>query len=195
MNAILYFDLFAATFLLFLGFGGFKRGFVVEIGRIVGMIITLWISITYYVDFAEILQQEISLNPLVMLFISFFILFSVTFILTRIVVALIDQAIGIRKTHLFNQLLGFVFGVLKGVIPIAILLWALEILPVQKWSDTLYENSKIARTVKNVRDTSVDFFRLNDPVVDGKDYIVSTKNNKEPNKEDTEEKWQGSRRR
>jgi membrane protein required for colicin V production len=173
VRAILYFDIFTATFLFFLGYSGFKRGFVVEIGRMIGMIFTLWVSITYYVDFAEILQKEISINPLAILYICFFIIFSLTFILTRVIVYLIDQAIGIRKTHLINQLIGFVFGVLKGMIPIAILLWALEILPAQKWVDSLFESSKIARTVRYVRDTSVDLFRWNDPIDDAKDYLGS----------------------
>ena len=73
MNAILFFDLFAATFLFFLGIGGFKRGFIIEIGRIIGLIFTLWLSITYYVDFAEILQQELSINPLCYYYLSVFL--------------------------------------------------------------------------------------------------------------------------
>ena len=77
MNAVLFFDFFSAIFLLFLGISGFKRGFVKEIGRILGFILTLWLSITYYVDFAEILQQELSVNPYMLLFLSFsIILFS-----------------------------------------------------------------------------------------------------------------------
>ena len=173
MNAILYFDLFAATFLLFLGFGGFKRGYFVEIGRIIGLIFTLWVSIAYYVDFAEIIQQEISFNPFATLFVSFFIIFSATFIFTRIIIALIDQMIGIRKTRFFNQLLGFGFGVLKGTIPIVIILWAFELLPHQKWPSTLYENSTIARSVKYIRDKNIEYFGWNDPVNDGKEYIRS----------------------
>lgn len=183
MNAILYFDLFAATFLLFLGFGGFKRGYVVEIGRIIGLIFTLWISITYYVDFAEIIQQEISFNPLATLFVSFFIIFSLTFIFTRIIVALIDQIIGIKKTRFFNQLLGFVFGVVKGTIPIVIILWAFELLPYQKWTDTLYENSTIARTVRIIRDKNIEFFGWDDPVNEGKEYIRTLILNDSSNKE------------
>lgn len=173
MNAILYFDLFAVTFLIFLGFGGFKRGFVVEIGRIVGLIFTLWLSITYFVPFAEIIQQEISFNPFATLFISFFIIFSIAFIVTRVIVSLIDQIIGIKKTRLFNQLLGFVFAVLKGTIPIVIVLWAFELLPYQNWTDNLYENSKVARTVRYIHDKNIEYLNWNDPVEDGKDYVRS----------------------
>ena len=71
MNAVHFFDLFAATFLVFLGIGGFKRGFIKEIGRIISFVFTLWLSITYYVEFAEILQQELSVNPYLLLFLSF----------------------------------------------------------------------------------------------------------------------------
>jgi len=173
MNAVLFFDLFAATFLLFLGIGGFKRGFIKEIGRIISFIFTFWLSITYYVEFAEILQQEISVNPYFLLFLSFAIIFIITLIVSRIVVELIDQVIGIRKTRLFNHLFGSVLGVLKGMVAIALILWAFELLPIQHWTNTLYQESRIAKTVKTIRDNSVSFFELEDPVNNGKEYIRS----------------------
>ena len=171
MNAVLFFDLFAATFLLFLGIGGFKRGFVKELGRIISFVFTLWLSITYYVDFAEILQQELSLNPYFLLFLCFAIIFIVTLIISRIVVELLDQIIGIRKTRLFNNLFGFALGGFKGIITIALILWAFELLPIQHWTDTLYQESRIAKTVKSIRDNSVSFFHLEDPVNKGEEYI------------------------
>jgi len=173
MNAILFFDLFAITFLLFLGIGGFKRGFIIEIGRIISLIFTLWLSITYYVDFAEILQREVSVNPYLILFISFTIIFILTLIVTRIIIELIDQVVGIRKNRLFNQLLGFVIGVVKGIIPIILILWVFELLPVQNWTETLYKESRIANIAKIIRDKNIEFFGLEDPVNKGKIYVKS----------------------
>ncbi len=173
MNAVLFFDLFAATFLLFVGMGGFKRGFVREIGRIISLILTIWLSIAYYVEFAEILQQELIVNPYFLLFLSFAIIFIITLIVSRLVVELIDQIIGIRKTRLFNHLFGFVMGVLKGIVAIALILWAFELIPIQHWTDTLYQESRIAKTVKTIRDNSVSLFELEDPINDGKEYIKS----------------------
>jgi len=173
MNAILFFDLFASTFLLFLGIGGFKRGFIVEFGRIIGLLFTLWLSITYYVDFAAILQQELSINPYLLLFISFSIIFVFTLIVTRIIIELIDQIIGIRKTRVFNQLLGFVVGVVKGIIPIILILWIFELLPVQQWTNTLYKESRIANIARIIRDKNIEYFRLEDPVNAGKEYVKS----------------------
>ncbi len=173
MNAVLFFDLFAATFLLFVGMGSFKRGFVKEIGRIISLIFTIWLSITYYVKLAEILQQELSVNPYFLLFLSFAIIFIITLIVSRLVVELIDQIIGIRKTRLFNHLFGFVMGVLKGIVAIALILWVFELIPIQHWTDTLYQESRIAKTVKTIRDNSVSLFELEDPINDGKEYIKS----------------------
>jgi len=173
MNAILFFDLFATTFLLFLGFGGFKRGFVMEIGRIFALVFTLWVSITYYVDFAEILQQEFGVNPYFILFVSFSLIFIITLIVTRIIVVLIDQIVGYKKNRLLNQLLGFVVGVMKGVIPITLILWAFELLPLQTWTDTLYQESRVANIVKTVRDKNIEFFGWEDPVNAGKNYVKS----------------------
>ena len=173
MNAVLFFDLFASTFLLFVGMGGFKRGFVKEIGRIISLIFTIWLSITYYVELAEILQQELSINPYYLLFLSFAIISIITLIIGRIIIELIDQIIGIRKTRLFNHLFGFVMGVLKGIVAIALILWAFELIPIQHWTDTLYQESRIAKTVKTIRDNSVSLFELEDPVNNGKEYIRS----------------------
>lgn len=173
MNAILFFDLFATTFLLFIGLGGFKRGFVIEIGKIISLILTLWLSITYYVAFAEILQQEFGVNPYFVLFISFSVIFIITLIVTRIIVALIDQILGFKKNRLVNQLFGFVVGVMKGTIPIALILWAFELLPIQNWTDTLYQESQIAKTVKIIRDKNIEFFGWEDPINAGKNYVKS----------------------
>ena len=173
MNAVHFFDLFAATFLVFLGIGGFKRGFIKEIGRIISFVFTLWLSITYYVEFAEILQQELSVNPYLLLFLSFAIIFIITFIIIRIIVELLDQIIGFKKTRFFNHLFGAVLGVLKGMVAITLILWAFELLPIQHWTDTLYQESRIAKTVKIIRDNSVSLFGLEDPVNNGKEYIKS----------------------
>ncbi len=173
MNAILFFDLFAITFLLFLGIGGYKRGFIIEIGRIISLIFTFWLSITYYVDFAEILQREFSNNPYLILFASFSIIFIFTLIITRVIIELIDQIIGIGKNWLFNQLLGFIVGVVKGIIPIIIILWVFELLPIQHWTDTLYKESQIANIAKTIRDKNIEFFGWEDPVNAGKEYVKS----------------------
>ena len=173
MNSILFFDLFAATYLIFLGLSGFKNGWILEIGKIIGVIFALWISIGYYVDLAEVIQQEISFSPIATLFLSFFIIFTLSFILTRIIITLIDQIIGIRKKRFINQIIGFVIGVLKGTILIVMVLWTFELLPYQKWTDTLYTNSTIARTLRQVRDTSIDYLGWDNPVGEGKEYIKS----------------------
>ena len=186
MNAILFFDLFATIFLLFLGIGGYKRGFIVEIGRIISLIFTLWLSITYYVDLAELLQQEFSINPYLILFISFSIIFVVTLIITRIIIELIDQIIGIRKIRIFNQLFGFVVGVLKGTILIILILWVFELLPIQHWTDTLYQESQIASIAKTIRDKNIEYFGWEDPVNAGKEYVKSIITDESTIQEDAE---------
>jgi membrane protein required for colicin V production len=184
MNTILFFDLLSTTFLLFLGLGGFKHGFILEIGKISALIFTLWLSITYYVDFAAILQQELSVNPYFILFVSFSVIFIITLIVTRIIVVLINQIVGFKKNILLNQLLGFVVGVMKGTILIALILWAFELLPVQNWTDTLYQESRIANIVKTVRDKNIEFFGWEDPVNAGKNYVKSIVDDDSPAKED-----------
>ncbi|MBU0528616.1 CvpA family protein [bacterium] len=173
MNAINFFNLFAITFLLFLGIGGFKRGFIIEIGRIISLVFTLWLGITYYVDFAEILEQEVSVNPYFILFVSFSIIFISTLIITRIIIDLIYQILGLRNAGLLNQVLGFIGGAIKGTIPIILILWAFELLPIQNWTDTLYKESRVANIARTIRDKNIEYFGWEDPVSAGKEYVKS----------------------
>jgi hypothetical protein len=62
---------------------------------------------------------------------------------------------------------------MKGLIPIALILWAFELLPVQRWTDTLYQESQIANIVKTIRDKNIEYFGLEDPVNAGKEYVRS----------------------
>ena len=64
-------------------------------------------------------------------------------------------------------------GVLKGIVAIALILWAFELIPIQHWTDTLYQESRIAKTVKTIRDNSVRLIELEDPVNSGKEHIKS----------------------
>ena len=84
-----------------------------------------------------------------------------------------DEIVRVRKTWLFNHMLGFIFGAMKGIVPIALILWAFELFPIQNWTDTLYQKSRIANIVKTIRDKNVEYFGWEDPVNAGKKYIKS----------------------
>jgi membrane protein required for colicin V production len=186
MTASIFFDIFATTFLLFLGIGGFNKGVIVELERIISLVFTLWLSITYYVDFAEILQQEFNTNPYFILFVSFSIIFILTLVITRIIIELIDQIVGVRKMKLINRLLGFVIGVVKGTIIIILILSMFELLPIQKMTDTLYKESRIAKITKTIYNKNIEYFGWKDPVVAGKEYVQSTITDNSTHQEDDE---------
>ena len=65
-------------------------------------------------------------------------------------------------------------------------LWLFELLPYQKWTDTLYENSTIARTVRYVRDKNVEYFGWNESINEGMAHIRTLIAKDRPN-QDTEE--------
>lgn len=186
MKSILFFDLFASTFLIFLGVSGFRRGFLMEIERIVGLVFSMWLAISYYVDLATIIHQKVDVNPYIVLFTSFSIIFIGAFIGTKILIELIDKMLGTTKKHFVDQIFGFVFGALKGTIPIVLLLWSFELLPVKNIIDTVYENSVIARSVKYIRDTNVDVLGWKDPVKVGENYLKSVVAN-DPVAQDSDE--------
>ena len=72
---------------------------------------------------------------------------------------------------LVNKILGFIFGSLKGFVVFTVLVWFIDLLPLDKWSYHIQKNSKLAQRCTNYRINVVSFFRWEDSISVGESYI------------------------
>ena len=70
-----------------------------------------------------------------------------------------------------NHIMGSLFGMIKGVISITIFLWFVSILPLQKVTDKMKENSKLINYSNVFRTSVISFFNWDDPISLGESYI------------------------
>ena len=63
-----------------------------------------------------------------------------------------------------DNILGFIFGSLKGYCIIAVFIWVIIILPLDKWTMIIEQNSSIVKTTNEFRITIISFFGWEDPV-------------------------------
>ena len=63
-----------------------------------------------------------------------------------------------------DNILGFIFGSLKGYCIIAVFIWVIIILPLDKWTMIIEQNSSIVKTTNEFRITIINFFGWEDPV-------------------------------
>tara|TARA_S200000501_G_scaffold8750_1_gene7810 strand:- start:19052 stop:19579 length:528 start_codon:yes stop_codon:yes gene_type:complete len=168
-----FIDGLSVLLLIFFGINGFSRGIIEEIGSLLGLIFSLIIGISTSANISGKIVSILPFDAWICLVLSFTGIFSISLIFFRIITRSVHIAFLSENNKLINNVLGFMFGFLKGFFVIIAFIWLLNILPLKKWTDIISENSKIARTGTEIRTAVVSFFNWEDPIALGESYIIN----------------------
>ncbi|MBT4154426.1 MAG: CvpA family protein [Candidatus Marinimicrobia bacterium] len=166
-----FLDGLAILFVVLLGIVGFKRGFIEELGRLIGLIIAILISVSNSAKLSIKLNEILPSDQWMGLFLSFSLLFTATLIGARVLTKLVHIALLSKSNQLMNRSLGFLFGGIKGGFIVMVFIWVIAILPLKKWSIIIQENSQIAQRSNKLRLEMVTFFNWEDPVALSESYL------------------------
>ncbi|MED5553808.1 MAG: CvpA family protein [Candidatus Neomarinimicrobiota bacterium] len=166
-----FLDGLAFLYMLLNGTLGFTRGLVDELGRLIGLAISILVAISQTVNISNLILDKIDLEPWLAVFIAFSGVFSVILISSRLITRLFQIALLSKANIWLNSLLGFLFGVLKGFCIITVFVWLLIILPLDKWTNIIEQNSKIFQTTTSFRSSIVNFFGWEDPINYSENFI------------------------
>jgi uncharacterized membrane protein required for colicin V production len=161
----------AIAFILLWGYQGFKNGLIEELGRLLGLIVAILISISKSSDLSLKVTEFMQIEYWLSIFISFSILFISIIFTARFFTKLIKIAFLSQGNQLMNRLLGLFFGALKGSGMIIVLVWIIAILPLKKWTSFINQNSRLAVIGNDLRISTVSFFNWEDPVMVSESYI------------------------
>ena len=164
-------DGFAILFILFLGYNGFNRGLVEELGRLVGLIIATLISISNTKFVSEKIIEIVDFDDWIIKILTFTLLFIAAIDFTRLLTKMLNIAILSKNNQMMNQSLGFTFGAFKGFFIIMTILWFIALLPKQKWTSFMGKKSNILIISNQFRISIVSFFNWDDPVELSESYI------------------------
>jgi len=114
------------------------RGFMKEVLSLASWILAFWVALMFHSHLSTLLANYVA-TPSIRLFLAFFILFAVTLILAAMVNHLIAQVV--EKTGLTgtDRALGIVFGLLRGVAIVTILVLAAGATPMP--ADSWWQNA------------------------------------------------------
>ena len=166
-----FLDGLAFIYMLFNGTLGFTRGLVDELGRLIGLAISILVAISQTVNISNLILDKIDLEPWLAVFIAFSGVFAVILISSRLITRLFQIALLSKANIWLNSLLGFLFGMLKGFCIITVFVWLLIILPLDKWTNIIEQNSKIFQTTTSFRSSIVNFFGWEDPINYSENFI------------------------
>ena len=166
-----FLDGFAILFILFLGYNGFNRGLIEELGRLIGLIIAILISMSNTKSVSDKIIGIVGLDEWIIKILTFSLLFIATITLTRLLTKMLNIAIISKNNQMMNQSLGFTFGAFKGFFIIMTILWFIALLPKQEWTSFMGKKSNISKISNQFRISLVSFFNWDDPVELSESYI------------------------
>ena len=165
------FDGVAILFILLMGYIGFNRGLIEELGRLIGLIIAILISMSNTKSVSDKIIGIVGLDDWIIKILTFTLLFIATIVLTRLLTKMLNIAILSKNNQMMNQSLGFTFGAFKGFFIIMTILWFVALLPKQNWTSFMGKKSNISIISNQFRISMLSFFNWDDPVELSESYI------------------------
>ena len=167
----LFLDGLALLYMLLNGTIGFTRGLVDELGRLIGLIFSILIAISQTVNISSLILNKIDIEPWLVILLAFSSVFALILVFSRIITKLFQIALLSKANKWINNLLGFLFGVLKGFFIITVFVWILIILPIDKWTNIIEQNSRVFQISTKFRINIVSFFGWEDPINYSENFI------------------------
>lgn len=123
------------------------RGFAREVLSLVTWIISFWVALNFSPRLAQLFAADIPVSPL-----RLALAFGLLFIITLVVGALVSRLVGALMRHSPlngpDRILGMVFGTLRGVLIVAVLVTLIGITPAARFP--LWQQSVLVDKVKGV---------------------------------------------
>tara|TARA_Y100001958_G_scaffold121345_1_gene88537 strand:- start:836 stop:1363 length:528 start_codon:yes stop_codon:yes gene_type:complete len=164
-------DVLASVYIIFLGYNGFNRGFIEEVGQLIGLTLAIAISISWASDLSIKLSEMFAIDNWLPNLLAFTFLFIASLLVARLFTLMLNISLVSSGNKLVNKILGFVFGSLKGLVVFTVFIWLIDLLPLDKWSYYIQKNSKLARHSTNYRKNVVSFFSWEESISIGESYI------------------------
>ena len=168
---VLFLDTLAIFFMALNSFIGFNRGFIEELGRLLGLLLSSIIASNFYVGLGTILTQTLPSDPWAMFVLSYIVIFLAALSGVRVITKLIHFMFLSKSTKWVNKFLGGFFGFIKGVIIVMMFFWMFELVPDKNISNAVLNNSVSADKLVKIRKVIISTFNWNDPIKKGETTI------------------------
>ena len=161
---ILFIDGLVVFFASINGYLGLKRGFIEEVGRILGLTFSIVITFNNYLHLSELISRWTSLNQRGVLIISYIIIFIISIQFFRLISKILQFLFISKSTKMMNKLLGALVGFFKAMIFVSIFVWFFELIPNHRISKIILSESKITSQLVKIRTNVSEIFYFDKPI-------------------------------
>ena len=157
--------------MVLMGSIGFRRGFIEEVGRLIGLIVSTVFSLKYYLSLSAKILTFVQLNTFVVMVISFSTIFVLILFIVRVLTRFFHILLTSTGTKFANRSMGFIFGALKGIIILMIFYWSIDLFPKNKCVSIIQKESYLSYRFTNTRFIIINLFHLEDPIKEGEIFL------------------------
>ena len=136
---------------------GYKSGFFPELLRTVGYLITVIVTFRFHEEATQFLTLKTFLNGATASALSFFSLLVVTFLLTKIVIALFLKLLKMGKGGFLYRVAGLLLGACRWVILLSLIFMLIDHSPFAPLRTDIHERSYLGPKISLIAPTLFDF--------------------------------------
>ena len=137
-----------------MGVFGMRKGFIESLTDFLNLVVGISIALFFYVDLSFFISKYVAINSKIIIFLSIGIIFVISLIILRLLTSLLlfllDGSISSFKT--LNIILGFILGIFKGVLSLALFAGIFEKFISVRLYEILFEQSKILVLLEPIKD-------------------------------------------
>lgn len=117
-----FIDIILILPIIWFAYAGFKRGLIIELASLLALILGIYAAL-HFSDFVEeILQNVINMGPRYREIVAFIITFLVVIVVVHLIGKILEKIINLIFLGFLNKMAGGLFGILKGVVILSIIL-------------------------------------------------------------------------
>lgn len=124
-----YIDIFISIFLIYGFIKGLYKGFIIEISSVIGLVLGIYLATQYNGDLSNYLisKQYFNWKEGYIIILSNVILFILTILIVSVLGKVATKLVKLVALGLFNKILGSVFGLLKNILILVILIFVFNL--------------------------------------------------------------------
>lgn len=157
------FDLAALGLIFILSLNGIRKGLSDELMKLISVVAAVYITLNFHQYGTEILLKFWPIPEQYQALLGFAVVFLVMIILMRIVSIVNKQLIKALSLGWADRTGGFLFGGLKALVLLAVILWVVELFPPQ-WLGSWYQDSVTFPVVSGFQQGMVTILNLDEEV-------------------------------
>ena len=147
-------DILFLMIFLIMGVFGMRKGFIESLTDFLNLVVGISIALFFYVDLSFFISKYVSINPTIIIFFSISIIFVISLMILRLLTSLLlflfDGSISSYKT--LNMILGFMLGIFKGALSLALFTGIFENYISFRLYEILFQQSKILVLLEPIKD-------------------------------------------